>query len=464
MTADLTSSLFRDFKKLHMTVEDDDDCDVILKVEKSCFKAHSIILKARSEYLQNLINNENDVSRRLSMILKRNITVEISNISPNVFKICLNYIYTGELSLKEYDNEIIFDLIIAADKLTLIDMVDYIQNHYIEKPSWVKQNFIKVYQTSLNHQNFKKLQTYCKKLIKQDPALIFNSKNLPTLEKNLLLDLIKRDDLSLREIIIWRGLVSWIIEQGTPLTRENIVNWKDSHFTEFERRIKDFIPHIRFFNIPSIEYYDDVHPFKKALPPKLIGQLEEYYLRKTSPPSNALPPRKLVDSTIINEMQIRQLSRWIDGYDNVCDNNCLESKINFILLARGSRNGMTREIFHSLCDDKGPTLILAKVDKTNDIIGGYNPSSWSKSNKWIETTESFIFSFKSPYGNSNNIILSRIINPIAAIWDGDCKYDIGFSTDLQIFNGEYKCENYKKRIMNYDNFKITDYEVFHIKK
>src|SRR4051812_13204265 len=92
MTVDLTSSLFRDIESLHKRiemVENDDDCDVTLKVKKSCFKAHSVLLKARSEYFRNLIDNENDSSKRLSMIFKRNITVEISNMSPDILKTCL---------------------------------------------------------------------------------------------------------------------------------------------------------------------------------------------------------------------------------------------------------------------------------------------------------------------------------------------------------------------------------------
>jgi hypothetical protein len=86
MTVDLTSSLFRDIGSLHKRVEmvnNDEDCDVTLKVKKNYYKAHSVLLKARSEYLRNLIDNE------LPMIFRKSITVEISNMSPNIFKTCL---------------------------------------------------------------------------------------------------------------------------------------------------------------------------------------------------------------------------------------------------------------------------------------------------------------------------------------------------------------------------------------
>lgn len=87
MTVDLTSSLFRDIESLHKRIEiidNDEDCDVTLKVKRNYFKAHSFLLKARSEYLRNLIEND-----RLQTIFKKNITIEISNMSPDIFKTCL---------------------------------------------------------------------------------------------------------------------------------------------------------------------------------------------------------------------------------------------------------------------------------------------------------------------------------------------------------------------------------------
>src|SRR3954471_10328241 len=102
------------------------------------------------------------------------------------------YIYTGEISLQECSNEFIFDLIIAADELNLTEMVDYINNHFIKQnSSWIKQNLVKVYQTSLKRRNFTELQIRCETFIKQEPSLMFNSQNFPTLEKSILLNLIK---------------------------------------------------------------------------------------------------------------------------------------------------------------------------------------------------------------------------------------------------------------------------------
>jgi hypothetical protein len=175
----------------------------------------------------------------------------------------------------------------------LIDMVDYLQNYLIEnKTLWIESNLIRVYQTSLNRTSFKELQTHCEGIIKRNPKLIFEAKLFSTLKGTILLDLLKRDDEFLPEIEIWNYLITWVHEQEPPIDKD-ARRWNSSNTIEFERRIRDFVPHIRFFTISSECYYKDVRPYKDVLAQKLVNQLEKYYLVKgTSPPPDALPPRK----------------------------------------------------------------------------------------------------------------------------------------------------------------------------
>lgn len=210
-----------------------------------------------------------------------------------IYFILIRYIYTGEFSLQGEDN-VIFDLFVVAEKFKLIDMVDYLQNHFIEKKStWIENNLIRVYQTSLNSISFNELQHHCKQIIKRDPKLIFFSDSFPILKGSILLDLIKRDDSFLPEIEIWRHLIRWVHEQEPSIDKDT-QNWNPSNIIDFEERIRDFVSHIRFFTISSDNYYRCVRPYKDVLPQKLVEQLEKYYLVKNSPPpSDALPPRRL---------------------------------------------------------------------------------------------------------------------------------------------------------------------------
>src|SRR5947207_10117352 len=96
MTTELISAVLRDLKRLYDNVErnDDNDHNVIIRVGQDnikSFKVHSVILKTRSKYLRNLINNEYEaLNKRLSIFKKDTIiTLEIPHISPNIFEICL---------------------------------------------------------------------------------------------------------------------------------------------------------------------------------------------------------------------------------------------------------------------------------------------------------------------------------------------------------------------------------------
>src|SRR5205814_1380148 len=57
------------------------------------------------------------------------------------------------------------------------------------------------------------------------------------------------------------------------------------------------------------------------------------------------------------------------------------------------KNGNTAAVFHEKCDNKGATIVIAKVTNSEHIIGGYNPLEWDPSNLWKFTNDSFIFSF-----------------------------------------------------------------------
>ena len=56
-----------------------------------------------------------------------------------------------------------------------------------------------------------------------------------------------------------------------------------------------------------------------------------------------------------------------------------------------SKDGDSVKIFHELCDNKGPTVILTKIKKRN-IIGGFTPLSWDCISNGKCDLESFLFS------------------------------------------------------------------------
>ncbi|CAG8661499.1 12060_t:CDS:1, partial [Ambispora gerdemannii] len=53
------------------------------------------------------------------------------------------------------------------------------------------------------------------------------------------------------------------------------------------------------------------------------------------------------------------------------------SPYEFKLLYRGSRDGFAASKFHELCGSQSQTVVVVKINQTERIIGGYNPSIWS---------------------------------------------------------------------------------------
>ncbi|CAB5193085.1 unnamed protein product [Rhizophagus irregularis] len=403
---DLKPSLLEDLKKLYKNLEKDNnnDYNVTIKVEQKSFRAHSVILKLRSGYFRNLINNE---IRRMANMFNRRITLEISDINSEVFASCLKYIYTGEFSLQE-DNDFLFDLFIAAETLKLIDMVDYLQNYFIQnKTKWIEINLIRVYQISLNSISFNELQVH----------YILPQKLVEQLER------------------------FYLVREATPPP--------NALPPRTPRRLKRNIS--TYSTRSPTEPTTPTEPRLQRSPSRILAKVPIVVNR----PSIRIKPI----SSIINIRQMKRISHWIDRVESGDNNN------DFFLLAKGTWDSMTKIKFHNLCDNKGPTLILARIDNTNDIIGGYNPHSWTSSNEWIGSTESFIFSFKSESREGiDDINFSRINNPNAAIFDGDSNFDVTFGSDLSLFSGEYKHVHYQRRIMNCGTFTIKEFEVFQIRK
>ena len=112
------------------------------------------------------------------------------------------------------------------------------------------------------------------------------------------------------------------------------------------------------------------------------------------------------------------------------------------LLIRGSRDGFSVKTFHELCDNKGSTLVVIKIQGTNQIVGGYNPKSWKSEGAWDKSDDAFIFSLNE--GDSfSNIILSRVKYGSTSVYNSNNPDLLGFQ-DLNWFEGRYRKNYYEK--------------------
>src|SRR6266542_5298008 len=179
-------------------------------------------------------------------------------------------------------------------------------------------------------------------------------------------------------------------------------------------------------------------------------------------------------STIIKFQHLNIFANWIEKKEILDYNKVGNISYKFELLYRASKDGNTITAFHNKCNNKGATIVIAKVAHSEQIFGGYNPLEWDSSNSWKSTNDSFIFSFtnrtnlqsaKVGYSNGNN-------NECSIYCGSDYGPAFGGGHDLYYnYNGTwYNNSNTNYTYSSYpniyipQNFVAEDYEVFQVIK
>ncbi|EXX60983.1 uncharacterized protein OCT59_029408 [Rhizophagus irregularis] len=484
MSIEFFSKLSQNYVEI---LEDNDYYDITIEVgedpDVKIFRAHMIILRIRSPFLRRALTSEkkND---------SNNLThIKLPNISPETFQIILKYLYGGIFSLHEYDTIDVFKVLIAAEELLLQELVDYLQNYFIENQTeWMEKHFIELTnQISFKSNNLLELQQFCTNLMAKSPEKIFKSFDFTSLSEKSLILLIKRDDLQMKEVEIWEHILKWGLKRNENLIPDPDI-WTDNDFKMIKDTLKNCLPLIRFYSLSSEEFVKKIRPYRKLFNQQLYENLLNSYLDPNFEPkdNNILIPRNLIlldeeiiESKIININIISIISRWIDRVDFNSKFSYLRElylPYKFNLLLRGSQVGFTPEKFHKLCDNKSNTITFIKVRGTGEILGGYNPSIWKTSGGWGQSLDSFIFSFKSK-DNFKDPFLSRVKNMNKAFYycnnhgpsfgDTDLRLKYSWLSESTIPFNENICKqvDYEKSIRDTeDNFYVEDYEVFQIKR
>ncbi|GBB84420.1 hypothetical protein RclHR1_01100012 [Rhizophagus clarus] len=356
------------------------------------FKAHSIILSSRSIYFRNALsprwaNKEDGV-----------IIYNKPNISPLVFEILIKYIYTGIFSV-ESDEINLMDIIVAADELQLLEVYQKLEYRLLEnKLAWKSKDII----TALQYDYFTSLYNYALGIMFRNPKIIFESEDFPKIKETQLIQLLKIDDLELKEIEIWEYLIKWGIQNTDSILDEDLTKWKPENFIDLKNTICNCIPHIRFYNMSPNEYTKATCHFKEILPDGFDKEVLQYFLDPNTKVSfNVLPLRGyLFDSKIINAKDAALIASWIKKRQTPYHHNNLP--FEFKLIYRASRDGFGINNFHNNCDNMGPTVVVIKVHNTGEIIGGYNPLEWRsiniKENEELPLLAEFLLKKKLSFG------------------------------------------------------------------
>ncbi|RHZ87373.1 hypothetical protein Glove_37g104 [Diversispora epigaea] len=472
MTTKFYDRLSNDLTQL---LENPTDYNITIKVGEASvsqiFKVHSYILQSRSPYLKKKFNespfNENHVKE-----------LKMPNISTKVFNVILNYIYGGTISLEKLENSIIFDLLIASHELDLDELVEYLQTHLsTNSGSWLRLNFAHVYQTSFQ-KNFKIIQKFCNNIIAKYPDTIFESENFNSLPEDVLISIIRLDDLQLEEDKIWDYVIQWGKDKNSDLPA-NLNEWTSNHFLTLKTTLKNCFPHIRYFNISSEQVFNKLYPYQQLFEPKLWLDINAKFLAPNNPISSTiLPPRNTFDvtlptrtttpisSNIITDEHALEISSWIDRKETpYTENNPYELE----LLVRGSKDGFDVKTFYEICDNVSNTVVVVKVEDTGEIIGGYNPLEiLNNGSGWCYSQDSFAFSLKTE--NLKNSFVSRVKSFNHAIYYNPGSQKLQFGDVLNLRGNLMTTKNsycgtyyYENQIRSYkEKFSVEEFEVFKV--
>jgi len=101
---------------------------------------------------------------------------------------------------------------------------------------------------------------------------------------------------------------------------------------------------------------------------------------------NSIALNMKVASQIINGEQYEVLKGWLSDFKS----------LDLELLYRGSVDGMSSEMFHNKCDNKGATVTLIKCkfngDVSSSLIGGFIDQSWNSIFDYTASEKAFLFS------------------------------------------------------------------------
>ncbi|KAL9649988.1 hypothetical protein ABK040_003106 [Willaertia magna] len=136
---------------------------------------------------------------------------------------------------------------------------------------------------------------------------------------------------------------------------------------------------------------------------QIEGLIEELELIMPSLKIMSEVDKYFPNTNILDYKQIFQLNAWIG--------NC---KQEWNLLWQGTRDGFNANIFHTNCDNKGPTITIVKTT-CGSIFGGYTSVNWTSNTSYFSDSNAFLFSlhligrnnntpFKFPISSTSNAI------------------------------------------------------------
>ncbi|GBB87546.1 hypothetical protein RclHR1_00140050 [Rhizophagus clarus] len=270
MASNLSEVLHKEYNDILESTEFYDTEILVGEKHTKIFKVHSLILKIRSPYFRVALSNRWMKKEANIIQLKK------PNISVKIFNILIKYMYCSNIDLSKNNIKTNVELLIAADELCLSSLCNFIEEYFLKNETLLKQNFVLIQDITTRFSQFTKLSRFYKKAIRREPSLIFKANDFTNIKKDILLDLLIKNNCSLKPIEIWDKLMEWCIAQSSVLSYDTS-SWTPTEIKIFGNFFRPFIPYINFKEISSSKFSKKIKPFKDIFDNDFYVEILEHY-------------------------------------------------------------------------------------------------------------------------------------------------------------------------------------------
>ncbi|CAG8758772.1 3558_t:CDS:2, partial [Acaulospora morrowiae] len=261
-------------------------------------------------------------------------------------------------------------------------------------------------------------------------------------------------------------------------------HWTAEQCNDLRSIMENFVYVIRWPYISGNEFSKNVVPYSKIFPEKFYKELVKYYVNPNESLQFRNFPKRVgkLESNLISIKHMNLISQWIKTQHNFILQQTKRSdrkmQYHYNLLIRGSRDGFSKSDFQRACQYMGPTIMIVKLEKSDVIIGGYNPLPWSTSNKnSIHARKSFIFAFDNDYNDpvmAGKLCKPKNIGtyPVISITDDGLKFGLDltlkFADSNDLINSTLSYRNIEYTLLGnvqrqFENpINIEDFEIFSV--
>ncbi|CAG8795002.1 22865_t:CDS:2, partial [Racocetra persica] len=234
------------------------------------FNAHTEILSNSTPYFKCALSSSWAKFENDKIIFKK------PNITPKVFLIALNYIYSGEVLWKQHVEKDILNFLVATEELLIDGILDEGQCHLIEQRyEWILCNLDLVTFTSFRYKSLEILQDYCLEKICENPRLLFRSKYFLQLDGSLWMKFLNMDKIQMEEFEIWHNLILWGIGQISG-TNNYFFSFSKEELANLKNILYSYIPLIRFTKFSVNQLYTFVWPFRDIIDLNLRNEIADF--------------------------------------------------------------------------------------------------------------------------------------------------------------------------------------------